>query len=312
MISQSQSQILGRAGERWFQSLLPRQWIFQKPEEDIGIDGKITIGNNEKVGIYEFAVQVKASKSWSISEGIITIEGIKSDTISYWGSRLYPTLIILYDDTQKVGYYGWAFDIVNHPIEFAIPTSRLKQKTVSLKLKSSQILNSAAFVTIEKDVVTYFEKFANSLKELRKTVNIIPTINRLTQSVRGIYLSHMKVPKTEDEARMLSLMMVVSHKGIINAMDELQTHYQLEIGSKDFIKYFIASYINEVNKFISEFDKFIYERDGAGAVWINPDIHKKITPQLIDFIFDIMLILTDKERKNRGIVFSFNDYDNNG
>jgi len=101
MIKQTESQNLGRAGERWFQSMLPKEWIFQKPEEDIGLDGKIIIGSDRETGGNEFAVQIKASKSWDTKDGLISVEGIKTDTISFWGSRLYPTLLVLFDEQKK-------------------------------------------------------------------------------------------------------------------------------------------------------------------------------------------------------------------
>ncbi|NOT35976.1 MAG: DUF4365 domain-containing protein [Saprospiraceae bacterium] len=305
MIKQTEAQQLGRAGERWFQSVVPREWIFQKPEEDIGIDGKITVGTSEKIGSFEFAVQIKASKNWQIVDNIITVEGIKTDTISYWGSRLYPTLLVLFDDTKKIGYYAWVFDIINQPIEFAVPINKLKQKTTSLKVRSNQIIDENAFLIIYHDVIKFFEKFVFSLQQLRKNINILPTISKLSEAIRGIYLSHMQTPKNKDEAMYLSVLMVKSHTEVIQAMDELQNIYQLEIGSKDYIKYFIASYINEVNLFISEFDKFVHKQNGVGAIWVNDEVHKKNTPKLIDLIFDLLITLTATERKNNRSIFTF-------
>jgi hypothetical protein len=306
MIEQTESQNLGRAGERWFQSMLPKEWIFQKPEEDIGLDGKIIIGSERKTGGNEFAVQIKASKSWDIKDGLIPVEGIKTDTISFWGSRLYPTLLVLFDEEKNTGYFGWVFDIIHHPIEFAYPSTRLLQKTVTLKISASSILTKDSFKQIKSDVDNYYIKFVNSLKGLHKTINILPTINQLTQAVRGLYLSHMQKPKAKDQEMMLGIMMVMSHREVIGAMDDLQKKYQLEIGTKDFVQYFIATYINEVNKIINDFDKIIYEEQ-THAVWINPEAHQKNTPKLIDLIFDLMLILTDEEPKKRGEVFTFTE-----
>jgi hypothetical protein len=50
MIRQTEAQNLGRAGERWFESILPKEWIFQKPAEDIGLDGKVIIGDDRFAG----------------------------------------------------------------------------------------------------------------------------------------------------------------------------------------------------------------------------------------------------------------------
>lgn len=306
MIKQTESQNLGRAGERWFQSVLPKEWIFQKPEEDIGLDGKIIIGSDRETGGNEFSVQIKASKSWDIKDELISVEGIKTDTISFWGSRLYPTLLVLFDEEKNTGYFSWVFDIIHHPIKFAHPSTRLSQKTLTLKMLASSILTKDSFKQIKSDVDNYYINFVNSLKGLRKTINILPTINQLTQAVRGLYLSHMQKPKTKDQEMMLGIMMVTSHRQVVRAMERLQKKYQLEIGTKDFVQYFIATYINEVNKIINDFDKIIYEEQ-TYAVWVNPKAHQKNTPKLIDLIFDLMLILTDEEPKKRGEVFTFNE-----
>jgi hypothetical protein len=121
MVKQTEAQHKGRAGERWFLSLLPPEWIFQKPEEDIGIDGKVIIGTHESTGGFEFGVQIKASKNWQVKDGEISVEGIKSDTFLFWGSRPFPTILCLYDISKNIGYYGWVFDLINQPIELAVP-----------------------------------------------------------------------------------------------------------------------------------------------------------------------------------------------
>jgi hypothetical protein len=76
MIKQTTSQITGRSGERWFQSILPKEWIFQKPKEVIGLDGKVIIGTDKGVGGFEFAVLIKSSQSWKTSKDKIFVDGI--------------------------------------------------------------------------------------------------------------------------------------------------------------------------------------------------------------------------------------------
>jgi hypothetical protein len=304
MIKQTESQNIGRAGERWFQSILPKEWIFKKPEEDIGIDGKIILGTENFTGGLEFGVQIKSSKSWEIKEGTISVEGIKTDTIAFWGSRLYPTMLVLYDESKDMGYYGWVFDIINHPIEFAVPFARLIKKSITLKMRCSSILSKNSLSQIKRDVEEYYMKFIDSLIALRKSINVLPIVNKLVEAIRGIYLSHMQKPKSSDETMLLDLMMATSHKQVVLSLKELQNKYQLEIGSGNFIHYFITTYINEVNKIINEFDQFV-ERNKTNAIWINPEMRQKNTPKLIDMILDFMLVLTDDKPKVRGDVFTF-------
>ena len=48
MPKQTSAQILGRLGERWFQSILPPEFVFTRPSEDFGIDGVVTIGGDHR------------------------------------------------------------------------------------------------------------------------------------------------------------------------------------------------------------------------------------------------------------------------
>jgi hypothetical protein len=304
MIKQTESQNLGRAGERWFQSILPREWIFQKPEEDIGLDGKVIIGTDHSTGGFEFAVQVKTSRNWKIKRDKIFVDGIKSDTIVFWGSRMYPTLVILYDSDKDIGYYGWVFDIITNPMVFAHPLKNAAQKTVRLEFLASKTLDKNSFEEIEKTVSNYYSRYISSLQELRKTVNLLPTINRLVTCIRNIHLSHNEDASSDNQLRMLGLLMITGHTGIIRALDDLQKKYQLEIGSRNFINYFIANYIKQVSKFIHPFEKVVFEKKNY-AVALNDEERISMTPMLLDLLFNLLQILTDEKQKNRETIFTF-------
>lgn len=305
MIKQTEAQNIGRAGERWFQGLLPREWIFQKPEEDIGIDGKIIIGSNKSTGGFEFGVQIKTSKNWQIKDGDISVEGIKIDTLLFWGSRPYPTLLVIYDVTKNIGYYGWACDVIHHPMELAVPFLRdFNKRTITIKMTSKSILNEDSFVNIKSDVENYYLKLINSLIALRKSINILPIINRLIEALRGLYVSYVQQPKTDHQVMGIGLLMVTSHREVIQTLNELQKKYQIEVGSANFIYYFIATYTNEVNKIIHDFDKIIDKNENL-IVRANPESHYKNTPKLINMILNLILLLTDDKPKDRGTVFTF-------
>jgi hypothetical protein len=305
MIKQSAAQNIGRAGERWFQSILPKEWIFQKPEEDIGLDGKIIIGSENTTGGFEFGVQIKSSNEWQIKDGDISVDGIKMDTLLYWGSRTFPTLLVLYDVSKNIGYYGWAFDLVSQPIEFAVPfVKNFNKKTLTLKMSEKSILDKDGFQRIKIDVDNFYLNLINSVTALRKSMNILPIINRLTEALRGLYISFVQQPKDKDQIMLIGLMMVTSHKQVIRTMNELQMKYHVEIGSTNFIQYFITVYKSEVSKIIHDFDS-ILDKDEPHIVMANPEAHYKITPKLIDMIMDLILILTDDKHKECGTVFTF-------
>lgn len=53
--------MLGRKGERWFQNVIPKEWILEKPSDDFGVDARVYISDGELITGLSFSVQVKAS-----------------------------------------------------------------------------------------------------------------------------------------------------------------------------------------------------------------------------------------------------------
>jgi hypothetical protein len=305
MIKQTEAQNIGRAGERWFQGLIPREWIFQKPEEDIGLDGKIIIGTDKSTGSFEFGVQIKSSKNWDIRDGVISVEGIKADTLLFWGSRLYPTLVVLYDVSKEVGYCGWAFDIISQAIEVALPYSqKINPKTVTLKMLATSVLSKHKFQELRYDVEKYYLNLVNSLSAVRKSINILPVVNKLLESVRGLHFSHVQQARTKEQQMLIGMMMVSSHKQVIETLRALQDKYHIEIGSTNFIQYFISNYINKVNMIIHDFASILNKAEPF-VIWVNPEAHRTSTPKVVDMILDFILLLTDEKPRERGTVFSF-------
>lgn len=64
MIKLTRSQSLGNKGEQWFPAQLPEYWHFQKPTNDLGIDGVVVIAEQNSSNGIEFRVQIKSSKDW--------------------------------------------------------------------------------------------------------------------------------------------------------------------------------------------------------------------------------------------------------
>lgn len=296
MIKQTESQNLGRAGERWFQSILPKEWIFQRPEEDIGLDGKVIIGTSNFTGGFEFAVQIKTSKQWHINDdNTISAKGINRETVKYWGSRLFPTMIVLYDFSKDCGYYGWLFDVLFSPIDLISSP----HKTITLNLNSNSLLNKNCWETVRQQVESHYIKLVNSLSKVRTTTDILPIINSLLNSLRLLIFSQYTQPKSKNELMLLQLSIVVAHKSVINSLEELLSKYHIEHGSPNHIQYFIETYYGEVNKFILGFDEQLKQKSEAVAVRINPEKMYEITPKLISMIMNLAIVLSD-ETSNYG------------
>jgi Domain of unknown function (DUF4365) len=111
MPNQTQSNIIGRIGERWFQNQLPSEWIFQAPSADVGVDGLVVILDKGELNGIEFRVQIKSSSAFTQTQDYIIIKGIKKTTLFYWLHNPTPTLLVAYDTNNKIGHCYWIGDI---------------------------------------------------------------------------------------------------------------------------------------------------------------------------------------------------------
>ena len=113
MRKQSIAQVIGREGERWFASMLPPEWVLQRPSEDFGIDAVVAVGDSSRVTPFEFGVQIKSCRRWKTSEECLVLYGISIDVARYWAQRFIPTLLVAFENSTKRGYYAWAADLIS-------------------------------------------------------------------------------------------------------------------------------------------------------------------------------------------------------
>jgi hypothetical protein len=120
----------------------------------------------------------------------------------------------------------------------------------------------------------------------------------------GWSLTHVQQARTKEQQMLIGMMMVSSHKQVIETLRALQDKYHIEIGSTNFIQYFISNYINKVNMIIHDFASILNKAEPF-AIWVNPEAHRTSTPKVVDMILDFILLLTDEKPRERGTVFSF-------
>ena len=289
MIKQTEAQNLGRAGERWFESILPKEWIFQKPAEDIGLDGKVIIGDDRFAGGLEFGVQVKASKKWKIKNDTITLEAISKDTMKFWMSRIFPTVMVLYDATNECGYYGFLGDALHNPGHLInVPT-----KTMTLKFYTKYELNKDSWKNIEKAVETYYSNLVHSLYWVRNTINLFPYIHTVLKSADMLHMALSHNPTTQNEIFLKHLTITTAHKEIVNAVIVMRDKFRIEKGNPNLINKFISSYIKVVKQFIPEFEKVI-STQGTFLYQIHQEIMYSETPKLLHYAIEFLKDLTSE------------------
>lgn len=287
MIKQTKAQALGRSGERWFRAMLPSEWIFQPPEEDIGLDGKVIIGTSHSTGDLEFGVQIKTKQRWRAKGGVISVSGIRSDTVRYWGTRLFPTMLVLHDSAASSGYWGWLYDITLPPLALLKP----RTKKVTLKLSTGSPLTETSWEGVRKDVETFYEKFVFSLSAIRLRINALPTIHSLTMALDLLLTAEFEEPKDNQEETALQLAQVMAHSEVLTSLANLVRKFGIEPDSPHDLNHFLGIYRELVQSFVADLDTLL-KRDRAVAVRTNPEAMAAARPRLIRMLSDLVVRLT--------------------
>ncbi|HZX14415.1 MAG TPA: DUF4365 domain-containing protein [Thermodesulfobacteriota bacterium] len=292
MLKENESQKIGRAGERWFQYILPREWVFQPPREDIGVDGKvIIISSNKEFSGLDFDVQIKSSKNFKIKNEYIILKNIKSDRFKYWGASQNPFIVVAYDETTNTGYYTWLYDTftdVRHIV-------RSKKETLTIKIPIKNTLTKETFNEIQKELFGLFLKKVTAMAAL----GCIVLLNKLSKGLCLLQYQSFVNPSNEKEKFSLNHSLLFGHIAIVEALDGFVDYLNIGpvIGANvksyleftERIKKFRNKYVKEVSQFINEFEKTLYNKE-TFVVAMDEEKSKEVTPilnsQVLSFIAD--------------------------
>ena len=292
MINQSSGQNIGRLGERWFQYILPKEWIFQLPNEDIGIDGTVMImDSNKQISGHEFYVQIKTSKEWTIQDGFIQLNNLKLSTVKYWSGRLSPVMLVLYDELHDIGYYSWVTDTweKRNPIEYL----KAKNKTISLSIDAKNILSKYSWDSIKNDVFNFYVRIVTSFEKL----NFLPLVNKLITCLWYLQQIISIESQGDDEKHQDNINIIISYKNILDVLKKIQEQYSF-ICESDFserVKQFYDSLKIDVESFIKNFGETVQESGPPTMVLINEQKFKEKTPLLILKVLNFLMEITKQE-----------------
>jgi hypothetical protein len=167
---QTQAQMLGRKGERWFQNAIPKEWIFEKPADDFGVDARVYISDGELITGLSFSVQVKASRKFEVKDGHIVMR-IDSASLGFWATILTPVLLVVYDDSLEAGFYSWVYDLLPYP-PFAAILLLPQRETTTIRIPVENRIAPDCWSKLERDVERKTLELANALAgiNLRATI----------------------------------------------------------------------------------------------------------------------------------------------
>lgn len=303
--TQTEAQVLGRKGERWFETLLPPQWPMVKPPDDFGIDGVVFIGDapHELSGI-AFAVQVKASREWPITDDHIAIR-LDSASVALWTTLLMPVLLVLYDDRKHTGFYSWVFDLLpSAPLD----TLRRLRKgaTYSCRIPCENRIDPDCWPRIAKDGARQVRDVAEALAGVNLTAAVLPTVHKLLQAFRTLYLAeHYWQPTTDEEKKSSSTEEITAHREVLLALQALRDKYIYDSPTARTIEGFQQDYRQRLQTFVRNIDETETGQEPA-LVMVKSSAMIAERPTMLNVLLQMSLALTTmtpgyeevRERKN--------------
>ena len=284
---QTVSQALGRKGERWFQNIIPKEWLFEKPLDDFGLDGKVFIGQTDKISGLAFNVQIKASHAWPQREGSIRLH-IDSASLALWGIQLSPVLLVLYDESLDSGFYSWALDLFHSN---DLPDLRQKKRT-TVKIPVNNKISPDCWSDIESSLKKTINNLVNSLGQINVTAAILPTLHSLLFCLRVNYLAeHHWKPQSEEQEKLLCLTEVTAYKEAMKAISQLKQKYYWDCQTTQVIDTFIANFRNALQSFIPDLETLLSKEDDAFIRIIEIERIKK-RPLMINMLLEISIALS--------------------
>ena len=189
MRKQSKSQIIGREGERWFDSVLPPEWSIQKPLDDFGIDGIVAVGTETHLSPVEFGVQIKSSTHFNTVGGKIVVPKISKDELLYWSRKFYPTLFLAYDTKRKIGYFDWISNITSSD------DLRKNQDFFYLHINAKRVVTDECWPRLKAELEAFHAQFSEAF---HAKFELLPVTTALASLLRNLCASALADKATQD------------------------------------------------------------------------------------------------------------------
>jgi len=295
MIRLTRSQSLGNKGEQWFPAQLPEYWHFQKPTNDLGIDGVVVIAEQNHFNGLEFRVQIKSSKEWNKKDSEIVLRGVKRNTARTWVAGSSPTLLIFYDDSTKQGYCSWALDALPPIPELLFGRS----STITVKAKQPIPINSECWVSIRSELEASAELKIKAVRTGSIANIIFPRIHEITKCLQLLHLNEFTPePKENEKQILLSLAQTFAHRDIILATSKILIELDPNCLFARKLQCTVEAYKSRITDCYKGFDVLLSDPGNANVVHENRGLVNKIRPEMIHRVTELLLVLSSLGAEN--------------
>jgi hypothetical protein len=253
MRRQSRSQIIGREGERWFESVLPPEWSIQRPLDDFGLDGIVAVGDSKHLTPYEFGVQVKSSSHFNVVRKHIVVPRIPREAIEYWARKFFPTLLVAYDTKQKLGHFEWISNLVS------LGDFQSGKKSFYLHIPADRVICDECWPVIKGELERYHQEFSAALRGARE---IIPMAASFAGLLRNLCTSKLANLAIRDQQILYTCAQAWTHEEVVRQLDRFIPEVDPASVAAHNLQRFRESYVAGCNLIFRDFEKS----------YANPDV----------------------------------------
>jgi len=226
--------------------MLPPQWSIQKPFDDFGIDGIVSVGTDSALLPLEFGVQIKSSRNFNKVNGSIVVPRISFDMLQYWLRKFLPTLLVAYDAKKEIGYYQWIQNLITY--------ERLSKKQAEyyLHVESKRKLTTQSWEQIQ----TELEEFESLIRgAIHAKAKILPACIRLSSALSILCRSDLEDSSTrEGFIRRVSLI-GWTYIEVANEIDTLLPKMTPDTYAANILAAFRDEYFSKCREIIMDFDQ---------------------------------------------------------
>lgn len=281
MRKQNKSQIIGREGERWFSSILPPQWSIQRPFDDYGTDGIVTVGTKTEILPLEFGVQIKSSRNFNTVNSCVVVPRITFDMLKYWLRKFIPTLLVAYDSRRSEGYCQWVHNLVTYE------DMRTQQKEYCLHIELDRIITQSSWDGVHKELEEYESIFRSAIQA--KT-EILPAAKQLSTALSTLCNNELIDLSTRDGVVRRTSTLAWTYISAAKEVDNLLENLAPNSNARKTLAIFRDSYFSKCREIILDFDKQV-DSWGKDAGWIamkKPEECKNVRLQLNAMVSDCL------------------------
>lgn len=285
MPKQTQSNITGRTGERWFWNQLPVQWIVQLPSEDIGVDGVVVILEQGEINGCEFNVQIKSSSKFSMNTDYIKLNGIKQSTLQYWAQNFNPTLLVAYDKVQNRGWCCWVQDLINQ-----VKNLKFEFGATTIRMPKHIEVNDSCWSLIKKDLADFrgYRKWFY----LEQT-HTLPYLFRISEALFRLGITENVLTEdgkeeSEEQINFLFEQEIMAYLEFYRILVEIERNIQEKSKNFSFIKQLRTSFELIATLYIPNFLELREVADGVHAVEHIPSMQSDVRKRLRHLMISIL------------------------